>query len=233
MFQTHCARHRAPLIERCAVCFVEDPLLATANAASVIASCWKCGSALLSYDPDEQTSFIVAEIISLESAILALTTGRLPNRPWARLSPVPAFVEKLRILIEDLTTPTDGRVPPFLRIVDADPKWRRYLFGRQRPDTRVEEMSWYWRFLLMMTLLRQLTWTPEFQRIGAVYDLSAGRQVELVIDSGRTQAQIARELGVSEYSLTLWKKDYLRHLKPAQLDGEQMSPEQMVEKIRQ
>ena len=50
--------------------------------------------------------------------------------------------------------------------------------------------------------------------------------VELVIHSGKTQAQIARELGVSEYSLTLWKKDYLRHLRPAQLDGEQMGPEE-------
>lgn len=57
--------------------------------------------------------------------------------------------------------------------------------------------------------------------------------VELVIHSGKTQAQIARELGVSEYSLTLWRRAYLGHLKPAQLDGEQLSPEQMVEKIRQ
>ena len=57
--------------------------------------------------------------------------------------------------------------------------------------------------------------------------------VELVIHSGRTLAQIARELGVSEYSLTLWKKHYPGHLKPAQLDGEQMGPEQMLEKIRQ
>ena len=57
--------------------------------------------------------------------------------------------------------------------------------------------------------------------------------VELVIHSGRTQAQIARELDVSEYSLTLWKRAYLGHLKPAQLDGERLSPEQMVEKIRQ
>jgi transposase-like protein len=44
------------------------------------------------------------------------------------------------------------------------------------------------------------------------YDEEFKRQaVELVIHSGRTQAQIARELGVSEYSLTLWKKDYLVH----------------------
>jgi transposase len=66
------------------------------------------------------------------------------------------------------------------------------------------------------------------------YDEEFKRQaVELVIHSGKSQAQIARELGVSEYSLTLWKKDYLRQLKPAQLDGERMSPEEMWEKIRQ
>jgi transposase len=57
--------------------------------------------------------------------------------------------------------------------------------------------------------------------------------VELVIHSGKTQAQIARELGVSEYSLTLWKKEYLRVVRPAELSGEQMSPEQMLDKIRQ
>jgi transposase-like protein len=39
------------------------------------------------------------------------------------------------------------------------------------------------------------------------YDEEFKRQaVELVIHSGRTQAQIARELDVSEYSLTLWKR---------------------------
>ena len=66
------------------------------------------------------------------------------------------------------------------------------------------------------------------------YDEEFKRQaVELVIHSGKTQAQIARELRVSEYSLTLWKKDYLRHLRPAELNGEQMSAEEMLEKIRQ
>jgi hypothetical protein len=45
-FQTHSPRHRAPLIERCAVCLVEDPRLPNANACSPIPSCWKCGSAL-------------------------------------------------------------------------------------------------------------------------------------------------------------------------------------------
>jgi transposase len=66
------------------------------------------------------------------------------------------------------------------------------------------------------------------------YDEEFKRQaVELLIHSGRTQAQIARELGFSDYSLTLWKRAYLGHLKPAQLDAEQMSPDQMLEKIRQ
>ena len=54
-----------------------------------------------------------------------------------------------------------------------------------------------------------------------------------MIHSGKTQAQIARELGVSDYSLTLWKRAYLGHLKPAQMEGEQLSPEQMFDKIRQ
>jgi transposase len=66
------------------------------------------------------------------------------------------------------------------------------------------------------------------------YDEEFKRQaVELVIHSGKSQTQIARELGVSEYSLTLWKRAYIGRLKPALMDGEQMSPEQMLEKIRQ
>jgi hypothetical protein len=156
VFQTHCARHRVPLLERCAVCFVEDPLLPITNGSPAIASCWKCGSALLSYDPDEKASSILADVISLESAILALTAGFPPDPGWARGSSVQAFFQKLRNRIQYLTTPTDDRVPPFFRIIDADPHRRHYLFGSQRPETRVETMSWYCRFLLMMTLVHQL-----------------------------------------------------------------------------
>ena len=52
------------------------------------------------------------------------------------------------------------------------------------------------------------------------YDEEFKRQaVELVIHSGKTQAQIARELDVSEYNLTLWKKEYLRHVRPPSSTG--------------
>jgi hypothetical protein len=53
-----------------------------------------------------------------------------------------------------------------LGILDADPHWRHYLFGRQRPETPVEAMSWYWRFLLMMTLVRQLNRACKFKKLG-------------------------------------------------------------------
>ena len=56
--------------------------------------------------------------------------------------------------------------------------------------------------------------------------------VELVIHSGKAQRQVARELDVSEYSLNLWKKTYLKRQGPAEIDGEQQSPEQMAKTIR-
>ncbi len=57
--------------------------------------------------------------------------------------------------------------------------------------------------------------------------------VEMVIHSGKSQVRIARELGVSGYSLNLWKKAYLGRQQPAEVDGQGMSPQQMFEKIRQ
>jgi len=38
--------------------------------------------------------------------------------------------------------------------------------------------------------------------------------VELLIHSGKSQRQVAKELDVSEYSLTLWKKAYLGRQAP-------------------
>ena len=75
--------------------------------------------------------------------------------------------------------------------------------------------------------------TVKEKKIQKKYEEEFKRQaVELVIHSGKTQAQIARELGVSGYSLNLWKKAYLRRMEPAQLGSSQMSPEQMVAEIK-
>jgi transposase len=74
----------------------------------------------------------------------------------------------------------------------------------------------------------------EKKRKHIVYAEDFRRQaVEMVIHSGKTQAQVARDLGVSEYSLNLWKKKYLKELAPAQIDGEQKSAGQLVEENRQ
>ena len=57
--------------------------------------------------------------------------------------------------------------------------------------------------------------------------------VELILHSGKTQRQVARELDVSEYSLNLWRKAYLGQMKPAQIEGEMKSPEEMAKIIRE
>jgi transposase len=57
--------------------------------------------------------------------------------------------------------------------------------------------------------------------------------VELVIHSGKSQRQVARQLDVSEYSLKLWKKAYLGRQKPAEIDGQTKSPEEMAKIIRE
>jgi transposase len=72
------------------------------------------------------------------------------------------------------------------------------------------------------------------KRIHRVYEQEfRDRAVEMVIHSGKSQAQVARELGVSGYSLNLWKKAYMARTKPAEIGGEQRSPEQLIDKIRQ
>jgi transposase-like protein len=59
--------------------------------------------------------------------------------------------------------------------------------------------------------------TVKEKRIQKKYEEDFKRQaVEMVIHSGKTQAQIARELGVSGYSLNLWKKTYFKRMEPAQ-----------------
>ena len=57
--------------------------------------------------------------------------------------------------------------------------------------------------------------------------------VELLIHSGKTRRQVARELDVSEYSLNLWKKACLGQQAPAEINGEMKSPEEMARLIGQ
>ena len=65
------------------------------------------------------------------------------------------------------------------------------------------------------------------------YDAEFKRSaVEMIIHGGRPLSQVARELGVSEASLHLWKKAQLAAMEPAQVDGQQMTPQEMAKVIR-
>src|ERR1700758_1477644 len=57
--------------------------------------------------------------------------------------------------------------------------------------------------------------------------------VELLLHSGKTHRQVARELDISEPTLNLWKKAYLGQQKPAEINGEIKSPEEMAKIIRE
>ena len=67
-----------------------------------------------------------------------------------------------------------------------------------------------------------------------VYSEEFKRQaVELLIDSGKPQAQLARELGCSDMSLSGWKRKYLKSLAPAKLEGGSQEPKELVATIKQ
>ena len=83
----------------------------------------------------------MAEIVALETAILTAVLGKSQDPHWSGRLSAKAFTEKLRFLMQHLTTTTNDPLPLFLRIADADPHLRRYLFGRQRTRTRMEAMS--------------------------------------------------------------------------------------------
>ena len=98
VFQTHCKRHGTPLVESCAICFVDDPLLPitnlpASNSSLALASCWNCGSSLLFCDPESSASSMVAEIIGLEGAILTTVAGNSPDPRWAGRLCAKAFTE--------------------------------------------------------------------------------------------------------------------------------------------
>jgi transposase len=76
--------------------------------------------------------------------------------------------------------------------------------------------------------------TVKNSKMARRYEEEFKRQaVELLIHSGKSQRQVAKELDVSEYSLTLWKKVYLDQQAPAEINGEVKSPEEMARVIRQ
>ena len=65
------------------------------------------------------------------------------------------------------------------------------------------------------------------------YDEEFKKQaVELVIHSGKSCEQVARDLGCSGYSLHLWKKQYLAQAAPVPVDGQPMSATEMEREIR-
>ena len=71
------------------------------------------------------------------------------------------------------------------------------------------------------------------KKIQKRYDAEFKRSaVEMVIHGGKPLTQVARELGVSEYSLHLWRKAQLSRMQPAEVDGQAMSPQEMVKEIR-
>jgi len=58
--------------------------------------------------------------------------------------------------MQRLTTTTEDPLPLFVRIADADPRLRHYFSDDSVLGMRIEKLSWYWRFLLMIVLVRQL-----------------------------------------------------------------------------
>jgi transposase-like protein len=65
----------------------------------------------------------------------------------------------------------------------------------------------------------------EAKRKHIIYKEEFRRQaVEMVIHSGKTQAQVARELGCSEYKPQSVEKGVLEQQAPAEIDGQQRSP---------
>ena len=71
--------------------------------------------------------------------------------------------------------------------------------------------------------LHRKPYDPEFRRSA----------VEMVLHSGKSQTQVAKELGVSDYSLSLWKREYLLRMPNVKVDGQQeMTPQQMAQELR-
>lgn len=77
--------------------------------------------------------------------------------------------------------------------------------------------------------MKEIRKKKEQKRYDAEFKRAA---VEMVIHGGKPLTQVARELGVSEYSLHLWRKKQLAAMSPAEVDGQEMSPQEMAREIR-
>ena len=65
------------------------------------------------------------------------------------------------------------------------------------------------------------------------YDVEFKRAaVEMVLHGGKSVAQAARDLGVSEQSLNAWKKAALAKMDPIEVDGATMTPQEMAKELR-
>jgi transposase len=71
------------------------------------------------------------------------------------------------------------------------------------------------------------------KRSHRVYSEEFKRQAAgLLIESGKPLAQVARELGCSDMSLSGWKRKYLKGLGPAKQKGGQQEPEELLATIQ-
>ena len=106
--------------------------------------------------------------------------------------------------------------------------WKKAYLGRQAPAEVSGEMN-----KIIRELHREMSITVKNSKMARRYwEELKRRAVELLLHSGRTQRQVAPELDVSDYSLTLWKKAYLGQQQPAEIEGQMKSPEEMAKIIR-
>jgi transposase-like protein len=69
---------------------------------------------------------------------------------------------------------------------------------------------------------------------GERYDVEFKQEaVRLLLTSGKTASQLARELGVSSWSLSRWKQDYLKASGEIEVEGQMRSAVEVEQENRQ
>src|SRR4029077_9174553 len=117
---------------------------------------------------------------------------------------IPIYEELRRLSLLRKMTAANGCTPDEESVATTK-FWREYWSSPDLADTETQSRE------------RE---TVKEKKVQKRYNEEFKRQaVELLIHSGKRQAQVARELGVSDYTLTLWKRAYLGQLKPGELEG--------------